>query len=54
MFSLNETCFLNAVTDIKETATAVNYTLMKLLALQSENDGETDLRLNTGKFLRKL
>lgn len=39
-------CFLNTVIDIKETATAVNFTLMKLISLQTEEDvrpsGEVD------------
>lgn len=38
--------FLNSVTDIKETATAVNFTLMKLVALQDE-EGDRALRQNT-------
>lgn len=29
--------FLNAVTDIKETATAVNFTMLKLVALQADD-----------------
>lgn len=42
--------FLNIVTDIKETATAVNFTLMKLIALQDENE-EGDLRPSLGRLL---
>ena len=30
---------LNTVTDIKETATAVNFTMMKLIGLREENAG---------------
>lgn len=51
MFSLIQSLFLNAVTDIKETATAVNFTLMKLLALQNENNDTSELRAHTGSEL---
>lgn len=33
------------MTDIKETATAVNYTLMKLISLQAENSAENQEKL---------
>lgn len=46
----NELFFLNTVTDIKETATAVNFTLMKLIALQDENEQGDVLRPSTGMF----
>ncbi|CAH0550575.1 unnamed protein product [Brassicogethes aeneus] len=36
--------FLNTVTDIKETATAVNYTLLKLIALQQELEDADEIR----------
>lgn len=46
--------FLNTVTDIKETATAVNFTLMKLIALQDTGGEESEeLRPSIGKFLIK-
>lgn len=49
---LNWSLFLNVVTDIKETATAVNFTLMKLIALQDRND-HPEVRPN-GKFITWL
>lgn len=38
------------MTDIKETATAVNFTLMKLIALQDESDQGDELRPTKGMF----
>lgn len=46
-----ELFFLNTVTDIKETATAVNFTLMKLIALQDESEPGDILRPSTGRFI---
>lgn len=36
------------MTDIKETATAVNFTLMKLIALRDDNDQGDTLRPSPG------
>lgn len=41
---------LNAVTDIKETATAVNFTMLKLVALQA-NDINISGRIDMGKLI---
>lgn len=43
--------FLNTVTDIKETATAINFTLMKLLSLQGDKtEGTEPSRPDSGKL----
>lgn len=42
------------MTDIKETATAVNFTLMKLIALQDESEQGDVLRSTTGMFFYKM
>lgn len=42
------------MTDIKETATAVNFTLMKLIALQNEGEQGDALRPSPGTFFSKL
>lgn len=44
---------LNTVTDIKETATAVNHTLMKLVSLQVEEGNAVKLR-TTGDYRRLI
>lgn len=50
MHVLFASLLLNIVTDIKETATAVNHTLMKLVSLQVEDEGKAPaLRNVSGK-----